>query len=87
MSNSVPVIRCTEARHSILEYAHFNVICVRCLRCDQVNLNSHNGNNYGSSYLHTAHMQLDPTSDTQEIQTNTKAIVAKTLSSCVFESV
>ena len=84
MSNSVPVIRCTEARHSILEYAHFNVICVRCLRYDQVNLNSHNGNNYGSSYLHTAHMQLDPPSDTQEIQTNTKAIVAKTLSSFVF---
>lgn len=64
MSNSVPVIRCTEARHSILEYAHFNVICVRCLRYDQVNLNSHNGNNYGSSYLHTAHMQLDRPSDT-----------------------
>ena len=87
MSNSVPVIHCTEARHSILEYAHFNVICVRCLRYDQVNLNSHNGNNYGSSYLHTAHMQLGRPSDTQEIQTNTKAIVAKTLSSCVFESV
>ena len=87
MPYSVPVIRCTEARHSTLEYAHFNVICVRCLRFDQVNLNSHKGNNYGSSYLHPAHMQLDPQSDTQEIQTNTKAILAKTLSSCVFESV